>query len=156
MQQVRYFGRPRTRLAGDDWRCARGLESGNHILRLLGDDRNGSTPGSRHLEGAATYHRAGAHNHQGWRWALSLDVGHTIEAYGGRLLQLADWLGELHVAFGTDINGLAWNFMLSTYAELRRVMEHWQRQRVPETRIRRIASENYARVLKQAMSARHA
>jgi membrane dipeptidase len=89
-------------------------------------------------------------------WALSLDVGPTTEAYAGRLLQLADWLGDEHVAFGTDINGLAWNFTLSTYAELRRVVEHWQRQGVPEARIRRIASENYARVLKQAMIARDA
>jgi membrane dipeptidase len=87
-------------------------------------------------------------------WAMSTDVGKTIEGYGKRLLQLADWLGDRHVAFGTDINGLARNFTFSTYAELRKVVDMWQSQGVPEQRIRRIASENYARVLKQAMSAR--
>jgi membrane dipeptidase len=85
-------------------------------------------------------------------WALSNDVGKTLEGYGRRLLQLADWLGDQHVAFGSDMNGLAANFTFSTYAELRRVVDLWQEQGVPEQRIRRIASENYARVLKQAMS----
>jgi membrane dipeptidase len=87
-------------------------------------------------------------------WALSVDVGKTIEGYGRRLLQLADWLGDEHVGFGTDINGLGANFTFSTYAELRRVVDLWQKQGVPEQRIRRVASENYGRVLKQAMSAR--
>jgi membrane dipeptidase len=89
-------------------------------------------------------------------WALSQDVGPTVEGYGGRLLQLADWLGDQHVAFGTDMNGLDRNATVTTYADVRRIVEHWQRQRVPESRVRRVASENYARVLKQAMMARRA
>lgn len=89
-------------------------------------------------------------------WALSPDVGPTVEGYGARLLQMADWLGDQHVAFGTDINGLDRQATVTSYVDLRRVVEQWQQRRVPEARIRHIASENYARVLKQAMAARAA
>jgi membrane dipeptidase len=84
-------------------------------------------------------------------WALTLDIGLGVDAYADRMLELAGWLGEDSVAFGTDINGLGPNAAFSTYADLRRVIERWQRQKVPETRIRKIALGNYARVLKQAM-----
>ena len=66
-------------------------------------------------------------------WALAPDVGKTVEAYGDRIAQLAEWLGEDHVAFGTDMNGLATFSVVSGYAEVRRIVEHWQRQRLPET-----------------------
>ena len=84
-------------------------------------------------------------------WALAPDVGKTVEAYGDRIAQLAEWLGEDHVAFGTDMNGLATFSVVSGYAEVRRIVEHWQRQRLPETRIRKLAIGNYARVLKAAL-----
>jgi membrane dipeptidase len=87
-------------------------------------------------------------------WALKQDVGPSVESYAARLLQMADWLGDRHVAFGTDMNGLDRNATLANYVDVRRIVETWQRQRVPEARIRAIASENYARVLKQAMLAR--
>jgi membrane dipeptidase len=84
-------------------------------------------------------------------WALAPDVGKTVEAYGERIAQLAEWLGEDHVAFGTDMNGLAMFSVVSGYAEVRRIVEHWQRQRHPEPRIRKLAIGNYARVLKAAL-----
>jgi membrane dipeptidase len=84
-------------------------------------------------------------------WALSFDVGSTIDGYADRMQQLADWVGEEHAAFGTDLNGLAGNAAIKTYAELRQVIERWRSQKVPEARIRRIAGENYARVLKSAL-----
>lgn len=87
-------------------------------------------------------------------WLLTHDIGKTIEDYARRLMQMADWLGEDHVAFGTDINGLGPNFIASTYAELQGAIAVWQRQSVPDTRIRKIASLNYARVLKAAMVGR--
>ena len=89
-------------------------------------------------------------------WALTLDIGKTVDDYARRLLQIADWLGDEHAAFGTDINGLGPNFILRSYAEVRRTIEIWQRQGVPDGRIRNIAGHNYARVLKTAMSARSA
>ncbi|HRD77900.1 MAG TPA: membrane dipeptidase [Hyphomicrobiaceae bacterium] len=84
-------------------------------------------------------------------WALSFDVGKTIDGYGNRMLELADWLGDRHVAFGTDINGLSGNAAIRSYVDLRAVVSGWQTRKVPEARIRRLASENYARVLKEAL-----
>lgn len=85
-------------------------------------------------------------------WVLALDVGRGIEAYADRLAEMADWLGEDHVGFGTDINGLGPNFMLSTYAEVRQVLAVWQARRMRPERIRKIAIGNYARVLKVALA----
>jgi membrane dipeptidase len=86
-------------------------------------------------------------------WALRSDVGPTPEAYGDRLSEIADWLGEDHAAFGTDMNGLL-GPVLSNYSDARRVVDHWERRQMSESRIRKLAIENYARVLKQAMAAR--
>ena len=86
-------------------------------------------------------------------WALRSDVGATPAAYAERLSELADWLGEDHAAFGTDMNALAAP-ALTKFSDLRRVVEHWQRRGMSEVRIRKLAIENYARVLRQAMAAR--
>ena len=86
-------------------------------------------------------------------WALRSDVGATPEAYADRLSEMADWLGEDHAAFGTDMNALVAP-ALTTFADLRRVVEHWQRHGMNEARIRKLAIGNYARVLRQAMAAR--
>lgn len=84
-------------------------------------------------------------------WALGADVGTSIESYTDRLLQMADWLGEDHVAFGSDMNALS-KPALASFADHRRVVQLMQRRRVPEQRIRKIAIENYARVLKGALA----
>ena len=89
-------------------------------------------------------------------WAFAPDVGRSPEAYGARMLQMADWLGDENVAFGTDINGLGTHASIGSYADLRQVVDGWQASGVPEARIRRVASENYGRVLKAAMQARRA
>jgi membrane dipeptidase len=86
-------------------------------------------------------------------WALRSDVGQTPEAYADRLSEMADWLGEDHAAFGTDMNGLL-GPVLTSYADLRRVVDYWEQRRMSESRIRKLAIENYGRVLKQAMAAR--
>jgi membrane dipeptidase len=89
-------------------------------------------------------------------WALRQDVGGTIEDYANRLSEMADWLGEDHVAFGTDMNGLGANAVISDYSNLRRVVEYWQRRQVKSARIQKLAIENYARVLKTALGSREA
>ena len=88
-------------------------------------------------------------------WALRSDVGQTPEAYADRLSEMADWLGEDHAAFGTDMNGLL-GPVFTSYADLRRVVDYWEQRRMSESRIRKLAIENYGRVLKQAMAARQA
>jgi membrane dipeptidase len=84
-------------------------------------------------------------------WAFKPDVGQTTEQYAQRLLDMANLIGEDHVAFGTDINGLGPYAMMSNYVDVRHVVEHWQKAKVPEKRIRKVAIENCARVLKAAL-----
>jgi membrane dipeptidase len=59
-------------------------------------------------------------------WAIRSDAGQTVEAYADRLSEMADWLGEDHVAFGTDMNGIS-NPVITGYADMRRVVEYWER-----------------------------
>lgn len=84
-------------------------------------------------------------------WAMRADVGRSIEAYANRMLELADWLGEDHVAFGTDLNALA-NPVITSYADLQRVVRYWQAKNVKPERIRKLAIENYANVLRRAFA----
>lgn len=84
-------------------------------------------------------------------WSLTLDVGKTIESYADRMIELAEWLGEDHVAFGTDINGVGPYSALSGFGDLRRIIDRWQQQGVNDVRIRKLAIGNYARVLKEAL-----
>jgi membrane dipeptidase len=88
-------------------------------------------------------------------WGVRSDVGQTTAAYADRLAEMADWLGEDHAAFGTDMNGLV-NPVIASFADLQRVIDHWGRRSMSGQRIRKLAIENYARVLKQAFAARQA
>jgi membrane dipeptidase len=84
-------------------------------------------------------------------WGVRSDVGQTVGAYADRMAELADLLGEDHGAFGTDMDGIA-NPVIASFADLQRVVEHWHRRGLTEPRIRKLAIENYARVLKQALA----
>ncbi len=88
-------------------------------------------------------------------WALGADVGPTVESYTSRLLELADWLGHDHVAFGTDMNALS-NPAIASFADLRRVVRLLEQRKLPESSIRKLAIENYAGVLRNALAARRA
>jgi membrane dipeptidase len=82
-------------------------------------------------------------------WGLRSDVGSTVESYGDRVLEMAKWIGDDHVAFGSDMNAVA-NSPVATYADMRRVVRYLQRQ-TDSARVRKIAIGNYARVLRRAM-----
>jgi membrane dipeptidase len=89
-------------------------------------------------------------------WDLRTDV-HSIEGYADRLLAMADRIGEDHVGIGSDTTAIPSDTeysLLITYAEVRKVVERWQRQAVSARRIRKIALENYARVLQDALRSR--
>jgi membrane dipeptidase len=87
-------------------------------------------------------------------WALRPDVGPSAVSYAERLAEMADQLGEDHVAIGTDSHGMDNEQMLTNYADVHKVIEYWQKMGMKETRIRKIAIENYARVLKEAFRLR--
>jgi Membrane dipeptidase (Peptidase family M19) len=84
-------------------------------------------------------------------WALSNDVGKTAQSYAERLTELTGWLGDDHVGFGTDMNGLATNALIKSYVDLRQVLDHLQSRGMPERRIHKLAIGNYARVLRRAL-----
>lgn len=85
-------------------------------------------------------------------WALRSDVGANVEAYADRLIELAAWLGDDHVAFGTDMNALSGS-PISTYADLRRAVRYMERRGLDRIKLQKIAIGNYARVLRRAMEA---
>jgi membrane dipeptidase len=88
-------------------------------------------------------------------WGLSADTGSTIEGYADRLLELADWLGDTHVAFGSDMNGLS-KPVLANFSDHRRVVTLLEKRNIGREKIENIAIRNYATALRTAMRARTA
>ncbi len=84
-------------------------------------------------------------------WALRSDVGATAQSYADRVLELASWLGDDHVGFGTDMNALS-NSPIASYADLRRAVQHMERRGIERDRLKKIAIGNYVRVLRSAMT----
>jgi membrane dipeptidase len=90
-------------------------------------------------------------------WTVRVDVGNATESYARRLMAMADLIGEDHVGFGTDMSGDPSNdkeFMMTNYADLRKVVDYWQSKGIDDKRIRKIAIGNYARVLQDALRPR--
>ncbi|MCB1547417.1 MAG: membrane dipeptidase [Hyphomicrobiaceae bacterium] len=87
-------------------------------------------------------------------WALRQDVGATLQSYGDRMAQLAELIGEDHVGFGSDINGLGPFAVADSMADLGQVVTHWRTKGLGDARIRKLAIGNFARVLRAAMVAR--
>ena len=70
------------------------------------------------------------------------------------MAQLAELIGEDHVGFGSDINGLGPFAVAGSMADLGRVVAHWRTKGLGDARIRKLAIGNFARVLRAAMVAR--
>jgi len=76
-------------------------------------------------------------------------------AYVAALSEAVDMIGEDHVAFGTDMQGLApASTMMTNYSGMREVVNLMLASNMPERTVRKLASENYARLLKTVMEAR--
>ncbi len=74
-------------------------------------------------------------------------------AYAREVMRLVERLGADHVAFGSDIEGVGPNYVLNDYAHLRKVVGHLRDLRMDEATLAKVAHGNYARVLRQALSA---
>jgi membrane dipeptidase len=83
-------------------------------------------------------------------WALRQDM-RSLEGYGDRLTALAAQLGENHVAFGSDINGLGRSALANEFTDLRTVVDHWRDRGMSAERLRKMAIGNYARVLRETI-----
>ncbi len=89
--------------------------------------------------------------------------GHTntfrsIDQYAGSVAKFVDWVGEDHLALGTDIGGLgtpadpsAFDVLKRDYGELRKVIGLLERSGLPESTIEKIAIGNYRRVLGEVL-----
>jgi len=88
-------------------------------------------------------------------WPMRSDVGATPEAYAQRLWELGEWLGDDHAGFGTDMNAIS-RPAIASYADLQKVVRYWQKAGFPADSIHKLAIGNFARVLKQTMTARQA
>ncbi|MBS0241562.1 MAG: membrane dipeptidase, partial [Proteobacteria bacterium] len=88
-------------------------------------------------------------------WGLRSDVGDSVEDYAERLMQMARWLGDEHVAFGSDMNAIA-NSPVGNFSALRQAFAYMAEQGVGEAKLHNITFANYARVLGQAMEKAHA
>jgi membrane dipeptidase len=76
-------------------------------------------------------------------------------AYVAALGEAVAELGEDHVAFGTDMQGLApAHTMMEAYSGMREVVNLMLSSNMPETTVRKVAGENYARLLKTVMQGR--
>ena len=79
------------------------------------------------------------------------------QAYVAGLQEAIGMVGEDHVAFGTDMHGLApASTMIDNYSGLRDIVNRMLAANMPESTVRKVAGENYARLLKAVLLARQA
>jgi membrane dipeptidase len=74
--------------------------------------------------------------------------------YARELASLVDRLGEDHVALGTDLHGVGAGWSVNDYGHVRGVVDTLQSMKLPGSVIDKLASGNYVRVLKTAMTSR--
>lgn len=85
-----------------------------------------------------------------WRSNSAYPV-YSVASYADEIVRMAELLGPEHVAFGTDMEGVGANPVLSDYADLRAVADNLARRGMAEADLHKVCIGNYARVLKQAM-----
>jgi membrane dipeptidase len=74
------------------------------------------------------------------------------QAYVAGLQEAISMVGEDHVAFGTDMHGLApASTMIESYGGLRDIVNLMLAANMPEATVRKLAGENYARLLKEVL-----
>jgi membrane dipeptidase len=79
----------------------------------------------------------------------------SIADYGDGIRQLIDWVGDDHLAFGTDMDGLGpFELMRNRYADLSSTVEYLVSKGVSETTLHKISIGNYARILKAVFEAK--
>lgn len=76
---------------------------------------------------------------------------YSIGSYADEVVRMVDLLGPEAVAFGTDMEGVGANPVMSDYTGLREVVDALAKRGLPEQTLRNVCYGNYARVLKKAM-----
>lgn len=79
----------------------------------------------------------------------------SIENYAESLIKLIDWVGEDHLAFGTDMSGLGPMALFGNnhYQDLRKVADHLESIGTKKDTLEKLCFANYGRLLKQCLAA---
>ncbi len=85
-------------------------------------------------------------------WGFNATARHSLSGYVQLVRETIDLLGEDHVAFGTDLSGLSNWAIIHHYGDLADVMDRLVQAGLQESTLRKLAFDNYARVLKAALS----
>ena len=79
------------------------------------------------------------------------------DAYVAGLQAAVEMIGADHVAFGTDMQGLSTQAtMMTDYSGMRDIVNRMLAKNMPEAVVRKVASENYGRLLKTVFNGRTA
>ncbi len=85
-------------------------------------------------------------------WGFDQTAGYRLSGYVRLILEAVEHLGEDHVVFGTDMSGLRNWTVLRHYGDLGKAVEELISAGLPETVLRKIAFDNYARVLTASLT----
>ena len=81
----------------------------------------------------------------------------TPDAYIDGLQAAASMVGVDHIAFGTDMHGLSTQAtMMTDYSGMRAIVNRMLAKNMPEAVVKKVASENYGRLLKTVFNGRTA
>ncbi len=81
----------------------------------------------------------------------------TPDAYIDGLQAATSMIGADHIAFGTDMQGLSTQAtMMTDYSGMRDIVNRMLAKNMPEVVVRKVASENYGRLLKTVFNGRTA
>ena len=81
----------------------------------------------------------------------------TPDAYIDGLQAAASMVGVDHIAFGTDMHGLSTQAtMMTDYSGMRAIVNRMLAKNMPEAVVKKVASENYGRLLKTVLNGRTA
>lgn len=89
-----------------------------------------------------------------WNLKLRLEPGYpvdSIKAYADEIMRMCDIVGPAHVAFGTDLEGVWPNRLMTSYDDLREVADDLVKRGLDEATLHKVFIGNYARIVKQAM-----
>jgi membrane dipeptidase len=90
-----------------------------------------------------------------WTLRVPSDPGYPVQSvngYADEIVRMIDVVGPKAVAFGTDMEGVGTNPVMSHYGDLREVVNQLARRGLPEAVLQDVCSGNYVRVLKKAMA----
>jgi membrane dipeptidase len=89
-----------------------------------------------------------------WNSLQPRDPSYPIKStasYADEIMRMCDLVGPEHVAFGTDLEGVYPGRLMTGYDDLRSVVDNLLKRGIPETILKGVFFDNYARVLRASL-----